>query len=68
MTNFSNPFQTQKLFIFFITQSEKHTSAKFVRFKSYIKFIFWGPQQQWFGKSHGATGYLNMESVHQYLH
>lgn len=34
----------------------------------YIKFIFWGPQQQWFGKSHGATGFLNMESVHQYLH
>lgn len=34
----------------------------------YIKFIFWGPQQQWSGKSHGATGILNMESVHQYLH
>lgn len=30
--------------------------------------MFWGPQQQWFGKSHGATGFLNMESVHQYLH
>ena len=24
----------------------------------YIKFIFWGPQQQWFGKSHGATGFF----------
>lgn len=32
ITHFPNPFQTQKLFIFFITQSEKHTSAKFVRF------------------------------------
>lgn len=34
----------------------------------HIKFIFWVSQQQWFGKSHGATGFLNMESVHQYLH
>lgn len=34
----------------------------------YIKFIFWSPQQQWSGKSHGATGILSMESVHQYLH
>lgn len=35
MTHFLNPFQTpQKLFIFSITQSEKHTSANFVQFKS----------------------------------
>lgn len=26
----------------------------------YIKFIFWGPQQQWFQKSHMATGLLNI--------
>lgn len=42
MTHFSNPFQTQKLFIFFITQSEKHTSAKFVRFKSLYKVYVLG--------------------------
>lgn len=43
MYSFSNPVQTQKVFFFFfITQSEKHTSAKFVRFKSSYKVYILG--------------------------
>ena len=42
MTHFSNPFQTQKWLVFLITQSEKHTSAKFVQFKSLYKVYILG--------------------------
>lgn len=55
--------------IHFSQPSQKNTLVQnLCGLRVYIKFIFWGPQQQWFGKSHGATGFLNMESVHQYLH
>lgn len=56
--SFFKPTSDPKIIHFFITQSEKHTSAKFVRFKSLYKVYILGSQQQWFGKSHGATGFF----------
>lgn len=69
MYSFSNPVQNPKSIIFFHNPVRKNTLVQnLCGLRVHIKFIFWGSQQQWFGKSHGATGFLNMESVHQHLH
>lgn len=69
MYPFSNPVQTLKVLFSFHNPVRKNTLVQnLCGLGVHIKFIFWVSQQQWFGKSQGATGFLNMESVHQYLH
>lgn len=61
MTHFQTHFRPKNYSFFFITQSEKHTSAKFVRFKSLYKVYILGfPSSSGLGSPMGPLGFWTL--------